>query len=541
MKKTFLKISSKINEDNLFLFTTFLFWFSVFITFFVFGISNLDPDFPWHLRVGQDIILNRQAPFVEEYIFPTLGEHWVDHEWLSNLMLFLVYNFFGKFGYWALGVFFAMTATFTLLVISKTTQKYFVRKLYRWNFLFLSCLFTTLGLFSLFRSYGIRLQVITWLFFTLCFVFYFKLSIEKRWKYLIIFPLLFCVWANMHGTFVLGIVITFSLLAILFWQNKNPFIRLKIILSAVATALVTLLTPYNTELWKLIAGEYTQNTSYLIRIFEWLPLYAAPYISWYPTIYISIIIFIFLLYLPIFKKNPQKTNMFLYFGFVFFILLLSVQARRFVPMFVLCSIPLAIFITSQLTKGLVIKKWFGFLMVFIAVPLIAYKIFFITTVPLDLLTLNAPISPYNAMLFLKNDPSLSKYNIYNRYGWGGYLVLMWPEKLHFIDGRMPQKPLSDGTSLIEEYFKFQESEDAAREKIQQYDIQIALLDKKYSAKETFSPFNLFVLKYFFSIDLEDFDEPDFLRQYLAKNWKLIYEDEFSVVYINPAIEKSSRL
>ncbi len=535
MKKIFSKISSKTNEDKLFTFANFLFWLTIFITFFVLGISNLDPDLPWHLKVGQDILQSGQIPTIEQYVFPTFGEHWVDHEWLSNLLLFLIYNLFGKFGYWFLGFFFAATATLTLILISETTKKYFLPKFYNWDFFFLNSSFTILGIFALFRSYGIRLQVITWLFFVLCFIFYLKISKEKKWQYLIIYPFFFCLWANMHGTFVLGLAISLFLLALLFWQNKNNSIRIKIIFSALATILATFLTPYNFELWKLIAGEYTQNTSYLIRIFEWLPLYAAPFIEWYSTFYISIIIFVILLSIVL-KKIPRKINVFLYYGFICFILFLSIKARRFIPMFVLCSIPLAIFIVAQIFKEKIIKKWFGFLVILIAVPIIAYKIFFITTVPLDLLTQNTPLSPYNAMLFLKNNASLAQHNIYNKYGWGGYLVFMWPEKLHFIDGRMPQKPLSDGTSFIDEYFKFRESEIISKEKLAQYDIQVVLIEKEYRIKEMFSPFETFALEKLFSINLEEFDEPDYLREYLEKNWKKVYTDEISIVYTSPEIE-----
>lgn len=529
MKKVLNKLFAKELGGKFFLFSNVLFWLTIFATFFVTGISSLDPDFAWHLRVGQDIALTKQVPTVETYIFPTIGEHWVDHEWLSNLLLFLVYDFFGRFGYWALGLIFASTATFTVFLISKVTRKYFLSKLYHWDFFFLSSVFITLGLYPLIRAYGIRLQVFTWLFFVLCFIFYLKISREKRWKYLLAFPILFGFWANLHGTFVLGLAIALCLLALIFWENKKIKFRMWTILSAITSVIITLVTPYGIELWKLIAGEYTQNTTYLEKIFEWLPLYAAPYIEWYATFYLSIIILIFIFSI-ITKKLILRRDFFFYYCFILLMLVASVKARRFVSMFVLCSFPFAVFAIAQLFSKKMIERWFGKLVITITIPILIYQTYFTLTVPFDLLTQNTMMSPYSAMEFLKKDPLLRDYRVYNRYGWGGYLVWMWPEKLHFIDGRMPQKPLSNGVSLIEEYYEFRESPEKAKEKLDQYDIKVVLLDQKQPFEKSFPSWEKFILKYLFSIKLEEFDKTGPLRKYLETNWEKIYEDEISLIY-----------
>ena len=535
MKKTLKKLSSKINGDKLFLVSNILFWSAIFLTFFVTGIQNLDPDFAWHLRVGEEISITRQEPSIEKYLFPTLGEHWVDHEWLSNLLLFNIYSFFGNFGYWSLGIIFALIALGTVSLVAKINRKYFVAELPRWDFFFLNTVFTTLATLALLRSYGIRLQVMTWLFFVLCFWLYFKIEKERKLKYLWAFPVLFCLWANLHGTFVLGLAISLLLLAFLFYKNKEKVLRVKITIAGFLTIFSTLLTPYGIELWKLIAGEYTQNTSYLVRIFEWLPLYAAPYIEWYATFYLSLIIFVFLISL-ILKTLPKKPSVLLYSIFVIFTLLISVKSRRFISMFALCSFPFAIFAISKMLDGKIIKKYFGIIVCIIALPIICNKLVYASTVPKNLLIQNTPMAPYKAVAFLKENKQLHPYNIYNKYGWGGYLVWMWPEKLHFIDGRMPQKPLTDGTSFIEEYHLFREDAILTKEKLTQYDIKIALLSQERSVADSLPSYQKFILKYLFSVDIKDFEGTDTLREYLEKNWKEIYADDFSVVYISPEIE-----
>lgn len=539
MRKFFKKISFFIKEDKLFLVANVLFWIALFMVFFVAGIQTLDPDFSWHLRVGKDIATTNQVPLVEEYLFPTFGERWVDHEWLSNLLLFLVYSFFGKFGYWSLGLIFAIIGVGTIYLVSNINRKYFVTKLARWDYFFLNTIFIVLGSIALLRSYGIRLQVITWLFFVLCFWLYFKIKKEAKLKYLWGFPLLFCLWSNLHGTFVLGLAISLLLLMLLFWEKKEKSVRLKIIIATFLTIISTLITPYGIELWKLIAGEYTQNTSYLTRIFEWLPLYAAPYIEWYSTFYLSLIIFLFLASF-ILKTLPKKINVGLYFIFVIFLLLLSIKSRRFISMFILCSFPFAIFIISYIFKRIFTKKiainFFGITISLIAIIFIYNKLSFTSTIPLDLLTQNSPMGPYKAVEFLKENKHLHKHNIYNKYGWGGYLVWMWPDKLHFIDGRMPQKPLVDGTSFIEEYHLFREDPSLTKEKLAQYDIKIALLSQENSVADSLPTHQKFILKYFFSVNIDDFDRTDALKEYLAENWIKAYSDEFSIIYLSPEIK-----
>lgn len=522
------------DESAFFALSSVFFYLVIFLTFFVSGISILDPDFAWHLRVGQDILETKSVPHVEEYIFTTLGDKWVDHEWLSNLLLFLVYDFFGKFGYWALGIIFAAIATLTLFLISHSTKKYFLQNIGKWNFLLFEIVAIGLSFFALLRAYGIRLQVLTWLFFALIFIFYLKIVKEDKWRYLAGFPLLIFLWTNLHGTFVLGLAIILVVLFFLLFESKSLERKKRIALTIVLTIGATLLNPYGLELWKLVAIEYTQSRSYLTQIFEWLPLYTAPYIEWYSTFYISIIIFISGAYFK-FRKVPKKRESLIYLLFVFVLMLMAIKARRFVPMFALSSFPLIIILLQSFFKKSSIKKKLGIFILVISTPLIIYQTYFISTVPLNLLTKNTIASPYDAVSFIKENNSTKDLRTYNRYGWGGYLVWMWPEKLHFIDGRMPQKPMPNNLSLIEEYFSFRESKEKAEEKLDEYKIELVLLEKEFSIKDIMPKTEKFILEKLFAVNLKDFDSEDYLRSYLKDNWQKIYEDEVAIIYLSPKI------
>ena len=49
-----------------------------------------DPDVWWHLRTGQLILQNHALFHTDPYSFTRFGQPWIDHEWLSQLLIFCV-------------------------------------------------------------------------------------------------------------------------------------------------------------------------------------------------------------------------------------------------------------------------------------------------------------------------------------------------------------------------------------------------------------------------------------------------------------------
>jgi hypothetical protein len=54
-----------------------------------------DGDFWWHLRTGEFIVRNHSIPRTDPFSFSNFGKPWVAHEWLSDLIFYLVYSHFG--------------------------------------------------------------------------------------------------------------------------------------------------------------------------------------------------------------------------------------------------------------------------------------------------------------------------------------------------------------------------------------------------------------------------------------------------------------
>ena len=65
----------------------------VFVFAFLFASRPLsDGDFWWHLKTGEYIVRNFSIPRIDFYSFTVPGRHWVAHEWLSEVIFYLVYS-----------------------------------------------------------------------------------------------------------------------------------------------------------------------------------------------------------------------------------------------------------------------------------------------------------------------------------------------------------------------------------------------------------------------------------------------------------------
>ena len=154
----------KFNKKDLAfkLFSFFFFGLTILI-YFLKAKNYLDPDFGWSLRLGEFILKNgipRTDPF--SYTMPSYP--YVDYEWLTHLGMIKIYSLFG---YTGLALIFTVIAISAILISIRGTDIKFIP---------LQILFASAVLFSYF---GIRSQVITWLFFAVVC----KISLDpKLWK-----------------------------------------------------------------------------------------------------------------------------------------------------------------------------------------------------------------------------------------------------------------------------------------------------------------------------------------------------------------------
>jgi hypothetical protein len=153
------------------------------------GIS--DPDVWWHLRTGQLMMQNHALFHTDPYSFTRFGEPWVNHEWLSQILLFNLYRVSG-FGGLIVGFGIAIAATLLLVYARSPGRPY------------LAALITLWGAVASAPAWGVRPQM-----FSLLLASIFLVLLEasaNRPSLLWWTPPLMLVWANLHAGYPLGLV-----------------------------------------------------------------------------------------------------------------------------------------------------------------------------------------------------------------------------------------------------------------------------------------------------------------------------------------------
>lgn len=212
--------------------------------------TSADPDLWGHLRYGLDLLAVGHLTSTDPYSF-TQDIPWVNHEWLSELGMAVAYTAGGAQGLlllkWGL-----LGTTFAVLRLhlSSTTRPW------RHGLLALAAI----GLLPLAT---IRPQLWTILLITLLWR---ALSAGRiaRWAT----PLLFVVWANAHGGWILGLGLLGTLLVGRVATRRTSPLEGAGLLAASVGA--TLLNPYGAGLWHFVATTVRLDRT---DITEWQPLW----------------------------------------------------------------------------------------------------------------------------------------------------------------------------------------------------------------------------------------------------------------------------
>lgn len=531
------------NLDKLKTFFTFKkillvsFYIFIFIIFLHNSYSYLDPDFGWHLKFGQETLITKQVPHIEHYNFTLLGKSWVDHEWLLNVIIYLMYS---KMGYLSVNLFFAFIAVLTFILINIFLLKKYKPKIFE---LIALLLLELLAVFGILPHFGVRVQEINFLFLALLILFIFNFEKNKNYKILLfIAPLLF-FWSFLHGGFLIGFALLFIFFCIKILElilekfTKINFIEYNIlsIKNLVIFACVSLFSfsltffgPYKFELYSFLY-QY-RDTFYLTHIAEWVPIFYIP-ISISKFFYLVILMSI--IFLALFYVRFKKIKLFEFFITIFFIIL-SIKSKRHFPLLFICSIFFAfdylIFLFYDFSNFLntIYHKTYRVIKIFTIIILITISLLLFLKIKfIEDPFLNFKNDyPVNMLDCIKKQEQ-NNQRIFMSYGWGGYMIWMTPEIKLFLDGRLPQYPFVNNKSILQEYNNF--FEDKKSEKLlDQYDIKMVFLKKENRIPK----FNW--LERLFGYNEKTYQlSKDFLMEYLnsSDKWIILCEENIGVVFV----------
>lgn len=537
---------------NKFIIISWILFFLFIISYLLYNsFSYLDNDLGWHLKVGEEIWHNKSVPQYDNYDYILEGQKWVDHEWLINLVCYLIYN---NFGYGLLTLFFALIGITLFIIITVFLRREFLSGHLGGDTILMLLLF--LGALAMSPHFGVRMQEVTMLFFALLLIVIHYYNRSGDYRLLFFLPPLFWFWACLHGGFLIGFFILFFWLAVKIAErllSRYKFFRIfsfdqpatdrQLFLFLAFTflsLLATFFTPYGIKLYAFLK-DYS-DTYYQTAIQEWQPFYYLP-IQYWQIIYASIFSAAYFLYFlfayngqrdsegkPI-RLDPWRSLLSLLFLF------LALKSKRHFPLFFIASsLFLAEFCryffvipekSARFFRGSIIVRTYFIAAMLIMIGFTLYKSEFNNN-PFDLQGPYCDGYPCAALKNIKDDASLGDLKIFNNYDWGGFLIWAWPEKKLFIDGRLPQYPFK-GHTLLEEYHDFY-YEDTLAEKLKEYDIGIAFLKKPIAMHVNW------IEKYLLSYDEEVLNHnilDNKLIKYLdnSKDWKQVFADDISLVYV----------
>ena len=153
-----------------------------------------DPDIWWHLADARQIFTSHQFLRTETTSFTVAGKPWVDPEWLSEIPYWAGYRALGLRGVYLT----------TWLVLSANLLLFYWRGLWRTGHAGAALLASSLGLVLLTVNSGPRTIAIAYLAMASELMILERAEAGKK-GLLWLLPLLFCVWANLHGSWLIGI------------------------------------------------------------------------------------------------------------------------------------------------------------------------------------------------------------------------------------------------------------------------------------------------------------------------------------------------
>src|SRR5512135_3298949 len=105
-------MASRRPDSEMVLTTRRLFVSIFFLALVALAARNItDPDFGWHFRTGELILSTLSIPSTDSFSFTAVGVSRVNHDWLSDVLIFALFQL-GGIG--ALVIFFALAAAATL-------------------------------------------------------------------------------------------------------------------------------------------------------------------------------------------------------------------------------------------------------------------------------------------------------------------------------------------------------------------------------------------------------------------------------------------
>jgi len=223
-------------------------------------VQPVDFDYWWHVETGEYIVRSQTIPRSDIFSFTSAGEPWVDHEWLSQVLMFAIDStagyaalFLAMFG---LGVL-AWALTYKLL------REHAVGPM------------QALMLSAVPASFGAMYWRARPSMFTVFFCAYLLVELSRardQRRSLWHLPVLMALWTNLHGGYVLGLLLMGAFALSQFADRRHvpgatPWRHAAAVLAVSFAA--TAVNPYTYQMWLYPLSYFHGDNASLRLIDEW--------------------------------------------------------------------------------------------------------------------------------------------------------------------------------------------------------------------------------------------------------------------------------
>lgn len=242
-----------------------VFYVVFFFTMFAFNLisDNYDYDFWARLVVGKHIVQTGQV-LKQDFLSYIPTHIWIDHEWGSSLVYYLVQHFFSHMGLVLLQTIVLFLIYVLIVQIVKLRG---IKTTHPYNFLYY--LFSAWSLMIVYYQ-PFRCHLFSFVFFTL-FLYILELARNGESRPLWTLPLIMLIWENIHG----GCAAGFGLMLIyIIGELINKKSVKKYFLAFLLSCLVLPINPWGID---YIIYLLQANTMYRANILEWQGLFIPIY------------------------------------------------------------------------------------------------------------------------------------------------------------------------------------------------------------------------------------------------------------------------
>ncbi len=149
-------------------------------------------DFWWHIKVGEWIVENREIPASDIFSWYGVANQipWTAHEWLADVILYILHLFFGEKGIY----FLSLSSALAMAALLWNASKKYIEKNILIGGLYFVLFAVTTSIFFYGRPHIFSFFLLYW---QLSILFSFWSNPNSKSIYLV--PLITCLWSNVHG------------------------------------------------------------------------------------------------------------------------------------------------------------------------------------------------------------------------------------------------------------------------------------------------------------------------------------------------------